>query len=222
MPGEGKRTSVFGDIGCSICASDEEENQVKLQEILGASSVATVTERSAASLEETPFLPVFDELTDSSLPHVVLVFESRTPDIRKVVVQNVIAALQGEQTMQEAGRRIGEMLRAEAEDFVDPVPAIHAVALTDEVGLPGDLRIGCGQRIRRLQMRVERGAEISEQGGEVLRVLGAALALCSPDVVYQNVPLPLPEAGTRWRSSSSGKAFAICTCTGLRIRPRWR
>ena len=30
----------------------EEENQVKLQEILGASSVATVTERSAASLEE--------------------------------------------------------------------------------------------------------------------------------------------------------------------------
>lgn len=80
----------------------EDENQVKLQEILGASSVATVTERSAASLEETPFLPVFDELTDSSLPHVVLGFESRTPDIRKVVVQNVIAALQGEQTMQEA------------------------------------------------------------------------------------------------------------------------
>ncbi|NLP85018.1 sugar ABC transporter substrate-binding protein [Microbacterium sp. CFH 90308] len=80
----------------------EEENQVKLQEILGASSVATVTERSAESLEETPFLPVFDELTDSSLPHVVLGFESRTPDIRKVVVQNVIAALQGEQTMQEA------------------------------------------------------------------------------------------------------------------------
>jgi multiple sugar transport system substrate-binding protein len=41
-------------------------------------------------------------LTDTSLPHVVLGFESRTPDIRKVVVQNVIAALQGEQTMQEA------------------------------------------------------------------------------------------------------------------------
>ena len=80
----------------------EQENQVKLQEILGASSVATVTERSTASLEETPYLIVFDELTDSSLPHVVLGFESRTPDIRKIVVQNVIAALQGEQTMQEA------------------------------------------------------------------------------------------------------------------------
>jgi multiple sugar transport system substrate-binding protein len=80
----------------------EPENQVKLQEILGASSVATKTERSAESLEETPFLTVFDELTDSSLPHVVLGFEARTPDIRKIVVQNVIAALQGEQTMQEA------------------------------------------------------------------------------------------------------------------------
>lgn len=80
----------------------EPENQVKLQEILGASSVATKTERSAESLEETPYLTVFDELTDTSLPHVVLGFEARTPDIRKIVVQNVIAALQGEQTMQEA------------------------------------------------------------------------------------------------------------------------
>lgn len=84
------------------------ENQVKLQEILGASSVATPTERSDASLEETPFLTVFDDLTDSSLPHVVLGFESRTPDIRRVVVQNVIAALQGEQTMEEALDRAQE------------------------------------------------------------------------------------------------------------------
>ena len=80
----------------------EPENQVKLQEILGASSVATTTERSAASLEATPFLTVLDELTDTSLPHVVLGFEARTPDIRKIVVQNVIAALQGEQSMAEA------------------------------------------------------------------------------------------------------------------------
>jgi multiple sugar transport system substrate-binding protein len=78
------------------------ENQVKLQEILGASSVATVTERSAESLEETPFLPVFDDLTESSLPHVVLGFEAYTPDIRKIVVANVIAALQGEIDLQTA------------------------------------------------------------------------------------------------------------------------
>lgn len=92
----------------------EPENQVKLQEILGASSVATTTERSAASLEETPFLTVFDELTDTSLPHVVLGFEARTPDIRKVVVQNVIAALQGDQTMAEAL----EKAQQEASDLV--------------------------------------------------------------------------------------------------------
>src|SRR5690606_11008958 len=86
----------------------EPENQVKLQEILGASSVATATERSAASLEETPFLTVFDELTDSSLPQIVLGFESRTPDIRKIVVTNVIAALQGEMDMKTALDRAQE------------------------------------------------------------------------------------------------------------------
>jgi multiple sugar transport system substrate-binding protein len=80
----------------------EEENQVKLQEVLGASSVATATERSPESLEESPYLPVFDELTESSLPQIVLGYEALTPDIRRVVVQNVISALQGQQTMQEA------------------------------------------------------------------------------------------------------------------------
>lgn len=80
----------------------EAENQASLQEILGASSVATTTERSAESLEEMPFLPTFDELTESSLPHVVLGFEAQTPDIRKIVVQNVIAALQGEVDLQTA------------------------------------------------------------------------------------------------------------------------
>ncbi|MFC0530298.1 ABC transporter substrate-binding protein [Phytohabitans kaempferiae] len=80
----------------------EPANQVKLQEILGASSVATVTERSPEKLKETPFLTVFDDLTDSSLPQIVLGFEAKTPDIRKVVVQNVIAALQGKVDLKTA------------------------------------------------------------------------------------------------------------------------
>ncbi|MFC6023395.1 ABC transporter substrate-binding protein [Plantactinospora solaniradicis] len=80
----------------------EPANQVKLQEILGASSVATVTQRSAESLKKTPFLPVFDGLTESSLPQIVLGFEAKTPDIRKVVVQNVIAALQGQVDLKTA------------------------------------------------------------------------------------------------------------------------
>ncbi len=88
------------------------ENQVKLQEILGASSVATVTQRSAATLQETPFLTVFDELTDSSLPHVVLGFEAKTPDIRKIVVENVIAALQGTVDLKTALDRAQEQATA--------------------------------------------------------------------------------------------------------------
>ena len=78
------------------------ENQTSLQEILGASSVATATERTPESLSELPFLPVFDELTESSLPQIVLGFEAQTPDIRKIVVQNVIAALQGQVDLETA------------------------------------------------------------------------------------------------------------------------
>lgn len=80
----------------------EPQNQVKLQEILGASSVATTTQRSAESLKATPFLTVFDGLTETSLPQIVLGFEAKTPDIRKVVVQNVIASLQGKADLKSA------------------------------------------------------------------------------------------------------------------------
>lgn len=80
----------------------EPENQESLQGILGASSVATSTERSSSSLEQMPFLPTFDELTPTSLPQVVLGYEAQTPDIRKIVVENVISALQGQVDMQTA------------------------------------------------------------------------------------------------------------------------
>jgi multiple sugar transport system substrate-binding protein len=80
----------------------EEENQVALQEALGASSVATKTERTEEQLAETPFLPVYDELTNSSAPQIVVGFGPQTADIRKIVVTQVIAALQGQQTMKEA------------------------------------------------------------------------------------------------------------------------
>lgn len=80
----------------------EPEQQVALQGVLGASSVATATERSAEDLEESPYLEVFDELTESGVPQVVLGFGAETPDIRQIVVTEVLAALQGQQDMQTA------------------------------------------------------------------------------------------------------------------------
>jgi multiple sugar transport system substrate-binding protein len=80
----------------------EPEQQVALQEVLGASSVATPTERSAESLEKFPFLPVLDELTPSGVPQIVVGFGAQTPDIRHIVVTEVLAALQGQQDMQTA------------------------------------------------------------------------------------------------------------------------
>ncbi|MGX1163100.1 carbohydrate ABC transporter substrate-binding protein (CUT1 family) [Arthrobacter sp. SLBN-100] len=90
------------------------EQQVKLQDVLGASSVATPTERSAESLQKFPFLPVLDELTDSGVPQIVKGFGPQTADIRHIVVSEVLAALQGQQDMATAM----EKAQKQAEELV--------------------------------------------------------------------------------------------------------
>ncbi|MEJ1192403.1 ABC transporter substrate-binding protein [Pseudarthrobacter sp. CCNWLW207] len=88
--------------------------QVKLQEVLGASSVATPTERSAESLQKFPFLPTLDELTDSGVPQIVNGFGPQTADIRHIVVTEVLTALQGQQDMATAM----EKAQKQAEELV--------------------------------------------------------------------------------------------------------
>jgi multiple sugar transport system substrate-binding protein len=80
----------------------EPENQKELQLVLGASSVATPTERTEEELAQSPFLPAVDELTETSVPQVVLGFEADTPDIRSIVIEQVLRALAGEVDMQAA------------------------------------------------------------------------------------------------------------------------
>jgi multiple sugar transport system substrate-binding protein len=90
----------------------EPEQQVQLQSVLGASSVATTTERTPESLAEAPYLEVFDELTESGVPQVVLGFGAETPDIRRIVVTEVLAAIQGEQDMKTAMDKAQEQATA--------------------------------------------------------------------------------------------------------------
>lgn len=90
----------------------EPAQQVKLQEVLGASSVATPTERSAASLEKFPFLPALDKLTDTGVPQIVDGFGQHTPDIRHIVVTEVLAALQGQQDMNTAMEKAQKQAKA--------------------------------------------------------------------------------------------------------------
>ena len=78
------------------------ENQKSLQLVLGSSSVATPTERTPEELEESPFLPEIDALTETSVPQVVLGYEARTPEIRSIVIEEVLRALAGEVDMQTA------------------------------------------------------------------------------------------------------------------------
>ncbi len=90
----------------------EPKQQTQLQTVLGASSVATVTERSAESLAEAPYLAVLDELTETGVPQVVLGFGAETPDIRRIVVTEVLTALQGEQDMKTAMDKAQEQATA--------------------------------------------------------------------------------------------------------------
>jgi len=80
----------------------EPKNQQALQQALAPSSVATKTTPPAAELTKFPFEPAYAGLTDHSLPQVVKGFEAKTPAIQKIVINQVISALQGTQSVQAA------------------------------------------------------------------------------------------------------------------------
>ena len=78
------------------------KNQESLQVVLGSASVATKTTRSAEQLKKIPYAPVYDALTEYSIPQYVKGFEAKTPAIRKIVITKVISAIQGQQSVKDA------------------------------------------------------------------------------------------------------------------------
>jgi multiple sugar transport system substrate-binding protein len=71
------------------------ENQKDLQDLLGASNVATVVERSPEVLTAQPWLKVYDEQTPNSVPQLVAGHETKTPEIQQIVLEQVLKVLQG-------------------------------------------------------------------------------------------------------------------------------
>jgi multiple sugar transport system substrate-binding protein len=81
----------------------EPAQQVRILNVSGTGgSVATAAVPTPDMVTAQPLQPVFNASTAVALPQIVLGFEDKTPDIRKIVVQQVIAALQGQMTMQQA------------------------------------------------------------------------------------------------------------------------
>jgi multiple sugar transport system substrate-binding protein len=78
------------------------ENQKDLQDILGASSVATKVDRSPQDLAAKPWLQVYDDQTPNSVPQLVLGLETKTPEIQQVVLEQVLKVLQGGVAPQKA------------------------------------------------------------------------------------------------------------------------
>jgi multiple sugar transport system substrate-binding protein len=71
------------------------ENQKQLQDLLGASNVATIVPRSPDDLAKKPWLKVYDEQTPNSIPQLVQGQELKTPEIQQVVLEHVLKVLQG-------------------------------------------------------------------------------------------------------------------------------
>jgi multiple sugar transport system substrate-binding protein len=70
-------------------------NQKQLQDLLGASNVATIVPRSPEDLAKKPWLKVYDEQTPNSVPQLVQGQELKTPEIQQVVLEHVLKVLQG-------------------------------------------------------------------------------------------------------------------------------
>ena len=71
------------------------ENQKDLQDLLGASSVATAVPRSAEDLAKKPWLKVYDDQTPNAVPQLVAGFEVRTPELQQIIIEQVLKVLQG-------------------------------------------------------------------------------------------------------------------------------
>lgn len=71
------------------------ENQKELQDLLGASNVATVVVRSPEDLAQKPWLAVYDAQTPHGLPQLVAGLEVKTPQLQQIVLEQVLRVLQG-------------------------------------------------------------------------------------------------------------------------------
>ena len=71
------------------------ENQKDLQDLLGASNVATVVERSPEVLAKQPWLKVYDDQTPNSVPQLVAGHETKTPEMQQIILEQVLKVLQG-------------------------------------------------------------------------------------------------------------------------------
>ncbi|HEY3048938.1 MAG TPA: sugar ABC transporter substrate-binding protein, partial [Polaromonas sp.] len=66
-----------------------------LQQLLGASNVATVIERSPEMMAKRPWLKVYDDQAANSVPQLVQGLEVKTPEIQQIVLEQVLKVLQG-------------------------------------------------------------------------------------------------------------------------------
>lgn len=70
------------------------EAQKELQQIHGASSVATPVERTPEELAKWPWIKVYDAQTENAVPALPQGLETKAPEIQQIIIEQVIKVLQ--------------------------------------------------------------------------------------------------------------------------------
>ena len=70
------------------------EAQKELQQIHGASSVATAVERTPEELAKWPWITVYDAQTQNAVPALPQGLETKAPEIQQIIIEQVIKVLQ--------------------------------------------------------------------------------------------------------------------------------
>jgi multiple sugar transport system substrate-binding protein len=70
------------------------EAQKELQQIHGASSVATSVERTPEELAKWPWITVYDAQTQNAVPALPQGLETKAPEIQQIIIEQVIKVLQ--------------------------------------------------------------------------------------------------------------------------------
>ena len=91
------------------------QNQTDLQQLMGASNVATIVPRPAADLAAKPWLADYDGQTPYSIPQLITGLETKTPELQQIILENALKVLQAgldpKQAMADAQRSAARVLR---------------------------------------------------------------------------------------------------------------
>lgn len=91
-----------GAVGEFLAYMLSDNGQAELQLVQNANTMATRMDRSPEQLERIPFASVYDEVSETAVAQLIPGYESETPDLQKIIIEEIVNALQNDADMGSA------------------------------------------------------------------------------------------------------------------------